>query len=36
MDIEELNVYQLAMELADDIWRIVLEWESFSRYSIGR
>jgi four helix bundle protein len=36
MDIEELNVYQLAMDLAEDIWEIVLGWENFSRYSIGK
>lgn len=33
--IEELEVYQLSMLLADDIWTIVLSWEYFQRNTIG-
>ena len=33
---EELRVYQLAEELADDIWRFVCRWDSLARDTIGK
>ena len=36
MDIDDLRVYQLAMQLAERIWDIVIRWDSFARYSIGK
>ncbi|MFA5971191.1 MAG: four helix bundle protein [Lentimicrobiaceae bacterium] len=36
MDIDELRVYQLAMQLAEKVWEIVLKWDSFAKYSIGK
>jgi four helix bundle protein len=35
MDIDDLRVYQLAMQLADKVWDIVMKWNSFAKYSIG-
>lgn len=32
---EDLRVYQLAEKLADEIWDIVVQWESFSRNTLG-
>lgn len=32
---ENLEVYQLAERLADLIWEIVVEWDRFSRNTIG-
>jgi four helix bundle protein len=32
---ENLRVYQLAEELADKIWEIVLKWDRFARNTIG-
>ena len=32
---ENLRVYQLAEELADKIWEIVLKWDGFARNTIG-
>ena len=32
---ENLRVYQLAERLSDEIWRIVLGWDQFSRNTIG-
>ena len=36
MDIDDLRVYQLAMELAEKVWNIVIRWEAFAKYSIGQ
>ena len=33
---EDLRVYQLAEELADDIWRLVRQWDSLARDTIGK
>jgi four helix bundle protein len=32
---EELEVYQLAEKLSDLIWRIVINWDSFPRNTVG-
>jgi len=33
---ENLQVYQLAERLADEIWRIVRAWDYFARDSVGK
>ena len=33
---EKLRVYQLAEELADRIWQIVIKWDYFPKITIGR
>jgi len=33
---EKLRVYQLAEELADLLWAIVLKWDNFSKDTIGK
>jgi four helix bundle protein len=33
---QELRVYQLAERLADDIWKIVNEWESLPQDTVGK
>jgi four helix bundle protein len=33
---EDLQVYQLAEELADEIWDIVVEWPEFAKDTIGK
>lgn len=33
---EELRVYQLAEELADEIWKIVRHWDLLARDTIGK
>jgi len=32
---ENLRVYQLAEEITDRVWEIVLKWDSFSQNTIG-
>jgi len=34
--LEDLEVYRLAEKIADEIWEIVIQWDSFAKYSIGR
>jgi len=33
---EKLRVYQLAEQLADRIWKIVIKWEYFPKITIGK
>jgi four helix bundle protein len=36
MKLEELHVYTLSMEMAEKIWTIVLEWDYFTKDTIGK
>ena len=36
MDIEELNVYKLSMNIAEEIWDLVLKWDYFAKDTIGK
>lgn len=36
MKLEDLEIYQLAMEIGDEIWFSVVEWENLAKYSIGQ
>ncbi|HOO99858.1 MAG TPA: four helix bundle protein [Bacteroidales bacterium] len=36
MKLEELQVYSLSMEIGEDIWLIVKEWDFFARDTIGK
>lgn len=35
-DFANLRVYQLAEQLADDVWEIVIEWDLFARDTVGK
>ena len=36
MELEDLRVYNLAMELAEKIWKIVDQWNFFAKDTIGK
>lgn len=36
LSFENLRVYQLSEQLADEIWRIVLTWDALSRDTVGK
>ena len=36
MDLKDLVVYQLAMELANDIYSIASKWQYFDRDTVGK
>ena len=36
MKLEELQVYQLSMELGEKVWQIVAHWNYFEKDTIGR
>ena len=36
MKLEDLEIYQLAMEIGDEIWISVVELENLAKYSIGQ
>jgi len=33
---EKLQVYQLSEKLADNIWEIVVTWDSFAKDTVGK
>ena len=36
MKLEELQVYQLAMKLGEEVWTIVIRWDFFAKDTIGK
>ena len=36
MKLEELQVYELSMDLAERIWKIVIGWDFFAKDTIGK
>ncbi len=34
-DFEELQVYRLSEKLANEIWKIVMQWDSFSKDTVA-
>jgi len=36
MKLEELEIYQLSMQISNDIWEIVIKWEYFEKNGIGK
>ena len=36
MKLEDLKVYQISMDLADEVHDIVIQWNSFYKYSTGQ
>ena len=35
LKLEDLKVYQTAMEIGELVWKIVMSWESFSKFTLG-
>jgi four helix bundle protein len=33
---QDLKVYQLSENLADEIWKLVQKWDNFARFSVGQ
>lgn len=36
MELEELNVYNRSMELGEEVWRIIIGWDYFTKDTIGK
>jgi len=36
MKLEELQVYQMAMDLGEEVWDIVIKWDYFLKDTIGK
>lgn len=36
MKLEELRIYQLSLNLAEEIWIRVVKWDYFSKDTIGK
>ncbi len=36
MNLEELEVYNMSMIMAEDIWQIVIKWDFFTKDTIGK
>ena len=35
-ELENLRVYRIAVELADQIWNVVIKWDHFAKITLGR
>jgi four helix bundle protein len=35
MELEELNVYKISMEIADEVWDVVEHWDYFAKDTVG-
>lgn len=36
MKLEELRIYQLAMELGEKVWEVVTKWDYFAKDTVGK
>ena len=36
MKLEDLEIYNISMEIGDEVWFSVVEWENLAKYSIGQ
>ena len=36
MKLEEFRVYQMAMDIGEEVWSIVLKWDYFAKDTIGK
>ncbi len=36
MDLDELRIYQISMDFAEEVWNIVIGWDWFAKQTIGR
>ncbi len=36
MKLEELQVYQMAMDMGEEVWEIVIKWDYFLKDTIGK
>ena len=36
MDLEDLRVYNQAMDLGEEVWQIVIKWKSFEKDTMGK
>ncbi len=36
MKLEDLDIYNISMEIGDKVWFSVVEWENLAKYSIGQ
>lgn len=36
MKLEEFRVYQLSMDLGEEVWNLVIKWDYFAKDTIGK
>jgi four helix bundle protein len=36
MEIEELQIYQLSITIAEEVWNLVLKWDYFAKDTLGK
>ena len=35
INLEDLKVYQIAMEIGEEVWKVVSKWDHFSKIAVG-
>jgi hypothetical protein len=36
MKLEDLKIYDMAMQLGDEVWEIVIKWDYFQKDTVGK
>lgn len=36
MKLEDLNIYQISLNLGEQVWKIVDGWDNFEKFSVGK
>ena len=36
MKLDDLQVYQLAMDIGEKVWKLVIDWDYFAKDTIGK
>ena len=36
MELVDLNIYQISMKIGEEVWKIVMNWDSFAKYTLGK
>ena len=36
LPLEDLEIYQLSMDIGDEVWNCVMKWDNFARFTVGR
>ncbi len=35
LKLDDLEIYQLSMDISDEIWNLIINWDKFEKYTIG-
>lgn len=36
MDLNDFRIYNIAIEIGEEVWQLVIKWDSFEKFSFGK